>query len=123
MKPVSRRGTPSMAVFVLVLAAASPAAGQTFRGGIRGTITDATGAALPGATVTITNVATKLTRTVVTDREGNYFIPELPLGDYSLVGELSGFASQTVTGIQVVVGTSQRVNLQLSPGGVRTISR
>ncbi len=120
MMAFARRGTLLSAVLcLLVIAVASPVAGQTFRGGIQGNLTDSTGGALPGATVTITNTATKLTRTTVSDKDGNYFIPELPLGDYSLVAELSGFAAQTVTGIHVSVGSSQRVNLQLSAGGVQ----
>ncbi len=102
-----------------VLATAWPLAAQTFRGSIQGTITDTTGGALPGTTVTVTNPATKLSRTVVTDTEGNYFVPELPLGQYSVTAEISGFAPKTVTGVQVVVGSSQRVNLQLAPGGLQ----
>ena len=97
----------------------SPLVGQTFRGGIQGTVTDSTGAALPGADVTATNVGTGLTRTVVTDSEGNYFIPELPLGDYSVKANLSGFGPQTVSGVRVVVSAMQRVNFQLTPGGVQ----
>ena len=115
-----RRGTLLTAlVCLLVVLAAPPVSAQTFRGGIQGTITDATGGALPGTTVTVTSAATKLTRTTVTDRAGNYFVPELPLGDYSLTVELSGFASKTVTAIRVEVGSHRRVDLQLSPGGVQ----
>jgi hypothetical protein len=120
MKARHRRGTLlSAVVCALALAAALPVAAQTFRGGIQGTITDTTGGALPGATVTITSPATKLTRTVFTDKDGNYFIPELPLGEYTLTAELNGFAPQTVTGIRVTVGTNQRVNAELKPGGVQ----
>jgi hypothetical protein len=120
MRTISRRGplTP-VVVCLLALFSALPVAAQTFRGGIQGTITDSTGAALPGATVTVTNVATRLSRTTSTDKDGHFFVPELPLGDYSLTGELSGFAPKTVTGIQVEVGSNRRVDLELNPGGVQ----
>jgi hypothetical protein len=106
-------------VLVAMLLLSSPLVGQTFRGGIQGTVTDSTGGALPGADVTATNVGTGLSRTVVTDAEGNYFIPELPLGDYSVKANLSGFGPQTITGVRVVVSAMQRVNLQLKPGGLQ----
>ena len=106
MMALARRGTLlSVVLCLLVVVAASPLLGQTFRGGIQGNLTDSLGGALPGTTVTITNTATKLTRTTVADEDGNYFIPELPLGDCSLLAELSGFPSQTVTGIHVSVGS------------------
>ena len=115
-----RRGTLCAAlVCLVVLLAAPPLVAQTFRGGIQGTITDATGGALPGTTITVINASTKLMRTTVTDKDGNYFIPELPLGDYSLTVELPGFQSKTVTAIKVEVGSNRRVDVQLSPGGVQ----
>ena len=116
----SRRGTLSQAAVCLsILLIAIPAAGQTFRGGIQGTITDATNLPLPGVTVTVTSTSTKLVRTTVTDKDGGYFVPELPLGDYSLSAELSGFQSKTVTAIKVETGTTRRVDVELSPGGVQ----
>ncbi|HEY3383543.1 MAG TPA: TonB-dependent receptor [Vicinamibacterales bacterium] len=123
MKLVLRPGTTvihlAFLITLVTLVAVDPAVAQTFRGGIQGTITDSTGGALPGTTVTLVNAATKLTRTIVTDKEGKYFVTELPLGEYSVTAELSGFGSQTLTGIRVVVGGNQRVNLQLSPGGLQ----
>jgi len=106
-------------VLVVTLLVPSPLVGQTFRGGIQGTVTDSTGATLPGADVTATNVGTGLSRTAVTDTEGTYFIPELPLGDYSVKANLSGFGPQMVSGVRVVVAAMQRVNFQLKPGGLQ----
>ena len=93
-------------------------AAQTFRGGILGTVSDSTGGALPGATVTAVNVATKLTRTAVTDNQGNYFFGELPPGEYSVSASLSGFSSAIVKGVHVEVSASERINLTLSTGGL-----
>jgi hypothetical protein len=95
------------------------AAAQTFRGGIQGTVTDQTDAALPGVVVTATNVGTGLSRSVQTDATGTYFFSELPLGEYTVSASLQGFATQTTKGVQVESSASQRVNLQLKPGGLQ----
>ncbi|MFI5184932.1 MAG: carboxypeptidase-like regulatory domain-containing protein, partial [Vicinamibacteria bacterium] len=78
-----RRSTWVVGVPLLVAlftAAPPPIAAQTFRGGIRGSVADSSGAAAPGATVTATNLDTGLARTAVTDAAGNYAFSELPLG-------------------------------------------
>jgi Cna protein B-type domain. len=72
--------------------------GQTFRGTILGLVTDSSGAAVPGATVTIKNVDTGLTRTVTTTDDGSYSAPELPIGNYSVTVEKSGFKAGVVNG-------------------------
>jgi hypothetical protein len=105
------------AAFVLAFATLAPA--QTFRGGIQGTVTDQTDAALPGTTVTVTNVGTGLTRSTTTDTSGSYLLSELPLGEYSVAANLQGFATQTVTGVIVEASVNQRIDMQLRPGGVQ----
>ncbi len=89
---------------------------QTFRGGIQGHVTDATGAAIPGVTITAVNQGTKLTRTALSDSGGNYFLTELPLGEYTVTGSLTGFQSQAVKGVRVEVSGTSRVNLELAVG-------
>ena len=74
--------------------------GQTFRGTILGTVTDTSGAAVPGATVTIKNVDTGLLRTVTTSDDGSYSAPELPLGAYDITVEKQGFKEGIVTGVK-----------------------
>jgi hypothetical protein len=107
-----------VATSTVVIFSATLLVAQTFRGGILGSVADSTGGALPGCTVTVTNVGTKLTRSVVTDATGNYFLSELPPGEYTVTGALSGFASQTVKGVRVEVAASLRVNLTLATGGM-----
>ncbi|MCU1275238.1 MAG: hypothetical protein JWO48_2669, partial [Bryobacterales bacterium] len=99
---------------LVLLAAASVA--QTFRGAIQGTVLDATGAAIPGAQITVTSVDTNLVRQVLTDDAGNYAATELPLGSYRVTASKPGFRTETATGVQVTVAASQRVDLKLSPG-------
>jgi hypothetical protein len=72
---------------------ATPGVAQTVNvttGSINGRVTDSTGAVLPGASVTATNVETGLARTVVTDGDGNFLIALLPPGRYRVEGQLSG---------------------------------
>src|SRR5689334_13712747 len=79
-----------MTVLCLVLLAA-PAAGQNFRGSIEGHVVDKSDAAVPGATVTVTNRATNVASTTVTDQNGNYAVPFLDPGGYRMMVELAGF--------------------------------
>src|SRR4029077_814424 len=74
---------------------------QTFRGTILGTVTDSSGAAVSGATGTVKNSETGLLRTATTGDDGSYSVPELPIGNYSVTVEKSGFKSGVVSGIHV----------------------
>ena len=82
-------------------AAAAPVLAQGGRAEINGTVTDAQKAVLPGATVTVTNEATGLTREAVTDAEGRYVIPQLLPGPYTVKADLSGFQQTVRTGMVV----------------------
>jgi outer membrane receptor protein involved in Fe transport len=103
-------------VLVLLTAASTPA--QTFRGIILGTVTDSSGAAVPGATVTVKNLDTGLTRAVTTSDDGSYSAPELPIGNYSVSAEKGGFKLGLVTGINVEVSSERRADFVLQPGDV-----
>jgi hypothetical protein len=91
---------------------------QTFRGTILGSVTDSSGAAVPGATVTIKNLDTGLTRTVVTSDDGSYSAPELPIGNYSVTVEKPGFKTGVVSGIRVEVSSDRRADVVLQPGQI-----
>src|SRR5437870_7841591 len=107
-----------MILTVIVLAAGLLAA-QTFRGGIQGTVTDSSGAAVAGAQVTVTSAETGLTRTVGTDAAGNCTATELPLGTYNLTATKNGFRTAVVKGVTVGVSTTQRADIRLTPGEVK----
>jgi outer membrane receptor protein involved in Fe transport len=89
---------------------------QTFRGTILGIVTDSSGGAVPGATVTIKNLDTGLTRVVTTSEDGSYSAPELPIGNYSVTVEKQGFKAGVVTGINVEVSAERRADITLQPG-------
>ena len=102
-------------VAVLILCAAPALAQSTAR--IEGTVTDPSGGKLPGVTVTATNVATNVARTVVTDTDGNYIITPLVVGDYTVHFELSGFRAANVP-VELTVNEVARVDIRLEVGGV-----
>lgn len=100
----------------LLVFAAGPAIGQTFRGTLLGTVTDPTGAAIAGAAVAVKNVNTGLSRTVTTSEDGSYSVPELPIGTYSVTVEKSGFRQGVVNGLHVEVSSEVRADVALQPG-------
>src|SRR5271157_1955646 len=103
-------------LLALLVVTAASASAQTFRGIILGTVTDMSGGTVPGATVTIKNVDTGLTRTVTTSDDGNYSAPELPIGNYSVTVEKQGFKTGLISGIKVEVSTERRADVTLQAG-------
>jgi hypothetical protein len=108
----------AVAALLMAIAVSMPANAQTFRGTILGTVTDSSGAAISGATVTVKNTGTGLVRTVTTDNDGNYSTPELPIGTYSVTVEKPGFKIGVVNGISVEVSTERRADVVLQAGDV-----
>ncbi len=109
---MSRRALPSLlAVFAAVSLAQD-------RGTITGTVTDAAGASVPGATLKATNPATGLTQTTSSSADGTFSIPYLPPGGYVITGEKAGFRTAEVTGIVVNVSTTVKVDLKLEVGQI-----
>jgi Carboxypeptidase regulatory-like domain/TonB dependent receptor len=101
---------------LLVMLGATTASAQTFRGSILGTVTDTTGAAVSGATVTIRNAETGIDRITNTSVDGSYLIPELPIGNYNVTVELNGFQKSLTNGVAVDIGAMRRVDVTLKPG-------
>ena len=84
---------------------------------LSGTITDSTNAVLPGAMIRAINEASGNTFEAVADQRGGYRIP-VRIGTYRLTAELSGFSTVTRTGVELLVGQSAVINLQMAPGGI-----
>lgn len=87
---------------------------QTFRGGISGTVVDASGAALPGTTVKLTSKATAAVRTVETGKDGEFSATELPLGLYTIEIIKAGFQTQRINDVEVTVSKITNIDLQLT---------
>jgi hypothetical protein len=88
------------------------------RSEINGTILDASGAAIPGATVKVTNTDTSLVRTIESASDGSYAVPDLPVGPYRVEASKQGFATAVQTGIVLQVVSNPTVNLTLKVGNV-----
>jgi Carboxypeptidase regulatory-like domain len=119
----SRRGPglAAMALFVLaaLLGLPAPARAQAVSGGLVGNLTDQSGLALPGATVTITETATNISKTTATNESGYYTFPSVKDGTYKVVGELAGFKKIVRDGVIVDVNTTVRVDLKLEVGAIQ----
>ena len=98
---------------LLLLAGALPAFAQGTTGSINGTISDNTGAVLPGVTVTVSGPAIMGVQTGTTNEQGQYRFPSLPPGTFRVQYELSGFSTVVREGIAVNIGFTATVNVQL----------
>src|SRR5437773_1051201 len=85
---------------------------------INGRVVDQTGAVVPGATVTVTHVATGVKRFTVTNAEGLYNLPALESGIYEVTTDLTGFAQVVRRDVTVTVGGTITVDITLNPAGV-----
>ncbi|HEY7387840.1 MAG TPA: TonB-dependent receptor [Bryobacteraceae bacterium] len=85
---------------------------------IQGSVLDATGAAIPEATVKVTNTGTGLVRTAMSGPDGTYVIPDLPVGPYRMDVTKEGFAAFEQTGIVLQVATNPTINATLKVGNV-----
>ncbi len=103
---------------LLLLFATFPLLAQTFRGGLSGTINDDAGAAIPGASVKVISKATGATRNAETGKNGEFVIPEMPLGFYTVEVGKQGFQTTRINDVEVVVSTNTAVNLQLRVAAV-----
>jgi len=94
-----------------------PSLGQTVDSQqISGTVTDASGAVIPNATVTVLNIATGLKKTATTNAEGNYIVLDIPIGDYTIDTSVPGFKATELRGIRVDVGDKPSVPITLQVG-------
>src|SRR5262249_20168239 len=109
------------AALAMILAgglAGIPSAAQTIRGTLTGTITDSTGAGLPGATLTVTNNDTSISASTQTDPDGSYRFTLLQPGTYQAVVELSGFKKYVRNGIDIQIAQATRLDVPLQLGTV-----
>jgi hypothetical protein len=105
-------------LWVLLMVVASAAAAQSTTGSIQGTVKDNQDAVVPGATATIRHVQTNTTRAAVTDGTGVYRFLNVPIGDYELTVELSGFSKYVRSGITVSLNQDAVVDVQIQPASV-----
>src|SRR5258708_12088963 len=107
---MSHRNLPAIVVVMLILAGTAMA---QFRGSLRGTVTDASGAAIPGATVTLVNTDTNNTIVSTSDANGIYNFNALPPAPYRLTAEHEGFTKRQLQHVQIIPDQPHPLNLQL----------
>lgn len=116
---VSRSKRALLLCIALLLAFSSVVFAQgTSSATLLGRVTDETGAALPGVTVTATNNATGVSRNTVTEADGTYRFPSLPAGTYTVVADLSGFGTVTTQEVILNVAREREINITLKQAAI-----
>ena len=116
---MSRSVRPILAlaqIAAIVFMIPSLCSAQAVTGTLLGNVNDQSGAAVPGATVTATEVQTNISRSVVTNETGYYIFPSLQNGTYSVEAELQGFKKVIRQNVRVDVNTTVRIDLTMEVG-------
>jgi hypothetical protein len=114
-----KRFFATAAMLLLVLSLSVPAFSQGFNATVAGTVTDSSGALIPGVTIKATAVDTGVVTNAVTNEAGTYSLALLP-GKYTLGASLPGFQARTITDVQLSSTEPSRYNFQLAIAGVNT---
>ncbi len=109
---------PCALAVIVSLLAAGLAGAQSPTGSIQGTVVDSSGALLPGVTVTLTNSETGAARTVVTDSNGLFAMPLLPVGIYEIAAELAGFSTKRQPDVRLNVGQTLTLRIEMAVAGL-----
>ena len=110
----------AIALFAILLFTPTAGFAQAISADLTGTISDPSGAAIPSATVIVTNDATGVKTSVVSNASGVYRFSNLPVGRYTLTGSATGFTSATVKNLDLTLGNVLTENLTLAVGTVGT---
>jgi hypothetical protein len=119
--PLNKVFSKFLAILSVSILSAGLALAQITSGDIDGTIKDATGAAIPNASLIITNEATGVTTSITTNSNGEFHAQNLPAGSYTLVVTNAGFQSYKLTGLEVDINKTSTKNIVLSVGTAQAI--
>lgn len=100
----------------LVFFMTASASAQVTAGGVRGVVTDAAGAVVPGVAIQITNLETDFTATAESSGAGNYVMVNIPVGPYRLEATLDGFKTYVAEDLQVLTATTSTLNITMEVG-------
>src|SRR3954451_11696198 len=106
------------ATVALLALGALPGYSQAVNATLLGTVTDSSGGVIPNAKVTVTEMNTGVARSGQTNESGNYTFPDLAPGQYAIAVELQGFKKENRKDIALIVNSSTRIDIQLTPGSV-----
>ena len=118
---MTRSGIAVAALLLGLLSTATPASTQERFGGLTGTVTDASGSVLPGATISIASKTTGAVRTVVSNTNGTFVVPDLDPGRYSVTVELQGFSRSALDDVTVLLGKTLKLDTQLKVGDMAEV--
>ncbi|MCZ2077669.1 MAG: carboxypeptidase regulatory-like domain-containing protein [Bryobacterales bacterium] len=107
-----------LTVCAAIVLSSLPMAAQGGKASLSGTVTDSTGATVPGVAVTVTNVSTGVTLAATTNEAGVYTLPFLNPGTYVISAKREGFKAETREGISLTVDQQASVNITLTVGAV-----
>lgn len=117
---IEKRSLYVLSLIGACLLTGATAFAQLQAGRIVGQVFDPQHAAVPGATITVTNAATNVAETVKTDASGNYVVTPLDPGTYSVSATAQGFETEVRSGIEITVGQAAEVDLNLHIGAANT---
>ncbi|HWW17578.1 MAG TPA: TonB-dependent receptor [Candidatus Saccharimonadales bacterium] len=106
----------SLLLGIILLGSSVPVLGQAVNATLLGTVTDSSGAPAANVKMTVTETNTGITHNSQTNDSGNYVLPDLPPGTYKVTAELAGFKRESRAGVDLIVNSTERVDLVLQPG-------
>jgi hypothetical protein len=120
MNNIIRRAFCTFSLAVSLLFAGSSAQAQFDVGSLVGTIHDQSGGAVPGAAITVTNTATDIATTATSNNNGDYELPSLHAGIYTISAKATNYAEAVAKNITISVGSRERIDLELAVGQTQT---
>ena len=117
--PLSIAPLAAILLLVVALCGGRTAFSQTDTARIQGTVLDQSGAAIPNATITLTNTDTGVIQTATSDSAGNFTFNALTRGNYTAEAQAAGFTTQTQK-LTLEVSQVQALNFRMQPGAVST---
>src|SRR5215469_15989621 len=105
-------------LLALCLFSSAAAVAQTTFGSITGAVTDASGAAVPGAHIKVTEKSSGYSYETQSNQEGNYTVPDLRQGDYTVIATATGFQESQVNDIKLEARAIRRVDIAMQVGAV-----
>ena len=112
-------GVGIRSAFVLIFLVCSSLVAAAQQATIVGTVTDPSGAALPGVTITVTSLDSNAVKTIQTNEAGQYVLPDVNIGHYSVRAELTGFKTAEQKNINLQVGDRDRIDFAMQVGGTQ----